>query len=222
THEDVRLPESVEVSIERISVERQTPPLKAYARKMLRDIGEQASLQILDTILYSRNPIKSFGGFVSYLVNKDYPDQAAAVLSPYKSPSSASPNIARNGEGLQSPLFNLQRTSVQNIRCRLSFEDETLGSRSCLARDVSSLSREHGEMDESMTISPQLSILNKLEYRRLFLLLSYIKGNNWEAVLTVDDANEVLSMKHLSMLEFENNIWDRYGREYCKESDRSQ
>ncbi|KAH6827519.1 hypothetical protein C2S53_007864 [Perilla frutescens var. hirtella] len=295
-HEDVRLPESVEVSIERISVEKQTPPLKVYARKMLRDIGEQASLQILDAILSSRSPIKSFSGFVSYFVKKDYPIQAAAVLSAYESPSSASPNITRiqlgnwvsftrvgivgiilihccwgggamgiepeedscldapggtnwallevygfivqvpvslltevslcssvaDTEGLQSPLSNVRRTGFQNIRRQLSFEDETLESRSSLVRDVTSLSREHGEMAKSIAISPQLSILSKLEYRKLFLLLSYIKGNKLEAVVAVDDANEVFSMKHLSMPEFENNIWDRYGSKFCKESDCSQ
>ncbi|KAH6827518.1 hypothetical protein C2S53_007863 [Perilla frutescens var. hirtella] len=224
-HVDVRLPESVEDIIKRVSMEKQTQPLDFNARKLLRDIGEQGSLQILGTVLSSSSPIKTFSGFVSFLVKQKYPiHKSPSSASPLglRSPSSASPNIARNGEGLQFPSSNLRRTAFQNISCQLSFEDETLESRSCLVRDVSSLSGEHGEMTESVTISPQLLILNKLEYRKLFLLLSYIKRNKLEAVLTMDDANEVFSMKHLSMPEFEKNIWARYGRKFCEESDRSQ
>lgn len=100
--EEVRLPESVEVTIQRILVEKQPPqPLGDYARKMLREIGEQPSLEILNKILSSRTPIKSFGGYVTYLARDKYPIQAAAIPSPYKSsplrtstPSSASPNVA--------------------------------------------------------------------------------------------------------------------------------
>ena len=71
---------------------------------------------------------------------------------------------------------SMQRTGFQNINRQLSFEDEAMGSQSCIVRDASLLSREHNEKSEPVTISPQLLILNKLEYRKLFLLLSYTKG----------------------------------------------
>nr|AHL27588.1 RNA-dependent RNA polymerase 5 [Salvia miltiorrhiza] len=214
SHEDVRLPESVEAAIERIAVEKQQPPLprNSDVRKMLREIGEQPSLKLLNIIHSSKTPIKSFGGFVSKLVRTYYPNQAAAIPSPYKSPpptiyspSSISPNVARNGESLQSSLSNLQGTGFQNISCQLSFEDEALESR-----------------NESMAISPQLLTLNKLEFRKLFLLLSYANGQKLEDVLTTEEANQVYANKALPMPEFERLIWDKFGYRYCNGLDRSQ
>lgn len=59
----------------------------------------------------------------------------------------------------------------QNVSCQLSFDDEAPESKS----NALSLSREHNKMADSSTISPQLLILSKLEFRKLFLLLSYAK-----------------------------------------------
>ncbi|KAL1532896.1 RNA-directed RNA polymerase [Salvia divinorum] len=230
--EDVHLPESVKQAIKRIVVEKQLPPLKSYAKKMLREIGEQSSLEILNIVLFSKNPVKSFSGFVSNLVKKNHPNQAAAILSHYNcsplgicSPSSASPTIARYGESMHSSS-NLQSIDFQNISCQLSFEDEALGSRNCIARDTSLLSREHNEKSEPVTISPQLLILNKLEYRKLFLLLSYTKGKKLEALLSIEEAKKVYTNNSLPMIDFELYIWNLFsnklGPEYCKESDRIQ
>ncbi|KAG8367349.1 hypothetical protein BUALT_Bualt16G0062900 [Buddleja alternifolia] len=192
----IRLPESVEVTIERICIEKKQPPLKEYARKMLGEIGEQASLEVLTKILSTSGSggIKSFGGFVAYLVKKEYPIQANTVLADYQSPQpeEPSPQTQRmwspsshplNGEHLQSPLSslslnstssNLQKTSPQSISCQLSFEDETQGRR-IPSVHKSSLSGGLRDTTKSMTISRQLMILSKLRFRKLFLLLSYIK-----------------------------------------------
>lgn len=84
-----------------------------------------------------------------------------------------------DGESLQSPSSsfpvkcssNLQRKAFKNISCQLSFEDETLEKKNPCVRDKSS---DAGEMEGPTTISPQLLVLNKLEFRKLFLVLSYI------------------------------------------------
>ncbi|KAL0345183.1 UNVERIFIED_CONTAM: hypothetical protein Sradi_4349600 [Sesamum radiatum] len=90
--QDVRLPESVEMIIQRICLEKNQPPLKKYARNMLALIGEQAALKVLTTVLFSKT-LRTFSGYVSFLVKKDFPDEAAAVLSAYDSPQcSTSPN----------------------------------------------------------------------------------------------------------------------------------
>ncbi|KAL8498318.1 hypothetical protein ACS0TY_021586 [Phlomoides rotata] len=216
--QDVNLPEPVEQSIKRICIDKNQPPLKIYARKMLAEIGQQASVEILDTIISSKTPIKSFSGFVSSLVKTNYPVQADTVLSALPptpalwSPSSSSPHKP-NGENLLSPLSsfpvnncssNLQRKSFQNISRQLSFEDET-----------------SEQMASPTSISPQLLVLNKLEYRKLFLVLSYIGREKFEAVVSLDDANEIYDKKDLCMKDFETAIWNKYGRSFCK-SDRSQ
>lgn len=111
---DVRLPESVEAAINRISTAKQPPPLKNYARRMLLGIGEQASLEILSVILSTASPIRSFSGFVSKLVEKKYPTQAAAVLNQYKSPE-ASPL------GMWSPSLASPNTACSTIPIHLTF-----------------------------------------------------------------------------------------------------
>ncbi|KAI3447029.1 hypothetical protein Pfo_003694 [Paulownia fortunei] len=242
----VRLPESVEMTIQRICREKKQPSLKNYARKMLAEIGEHASVDVLTTILSSNKTITSFGGYVSFLVKKEYPIQAATVISQYgspqaspqthrmSSPSSTSPYISPhklNGESLQSPLSsfsmnspssNLHRTGPQNISRKLSFEDETQEKRSPSVRDQSSLAGELRETTESMTICEQLMILNKLEYRKLFMVLSYIGRQKLEAVVTLDGADEISRMKDLPMKVFETQIWNTYGQKFCDESDRNQ
>ncbi|KAG6389123.1 hypothetical protein SASPL_150582 [Salvia splendens] len=241
----LRLPESVELAINKILVEKQLQtPLKSYARKMLREIGEQPSLEILNIIHSSKNPVTSFSGFVSKMVKKNHPIQADAILSHYNcsplgisSPSSASPTIARCifyffiyfyifGHLCSVLCVNhgesMQRTGFQNISCRLSFQDGAMGSRSCIVKDASLLSREHIEKSEPVTISPQLLILNKLEYRKLFLLLSYTKGKKLEDLLSIEDANKVYTNNSLPMKDFEHYIWDFLGSKYCEKSDRIQ
>ncbi|XP_047974429.1 probable RNA-dependent RNA polymerase 5 [Salvia hispanica] len=218
----VRLPELVELAINKILVEKQLQtPLKSYARKMLREIGEQSSLEILK-IVHSSKTVTSFSGFVSKMVKKNHPIQADAILSHYNSsplgissPSSASPTIPRNGE-------SMQRTGFQNINRQLSFEDEAMGSQSCIVRDASLLSREHNEKSEPVTISPQLLILNKLEYRKLFLLLSYTKGKKLEDLLSIEDSNKVYTNNSLPMIAFEHYIWNFLGSKYCEKSERIQ
>ncbi|KAL7134831.1 hypothetical protein ABFS83_11G051600 [Erythranthe nasuta] len=236
-NQDIRLPKKVEMTIQTICLEKSQPPLKNYARKMLAEIGEQASMEVLTEILSSNQPIKSFSGFVSFMVKKDYPVQATAVLAAYDScspqshkmwsPSSTSPHT-RNGENLESPLSrlsmnsitsNLHSTSPQSVGCRLSFEDETQENRS---PNGAASQPSAPEVKEPITITQQLITLNKLEYRKLFLVMSYIGREKLDDVVTVEDAEEIYRMNEFPMQAFETKIWNKYGQRFYDESDRSQ
>ncbi|KAL6585995.1 hypothetical protein OROMI_002639 [Orobanche minor] len=89
-----RLPDSVERFIKRIREEKKQPALKMYARSMLAEIGEKASMDMLTKIISSKNTITSFSGYVSHLIEKEYPIVASKVLRVYTSPSSTSPYIS--------------------------------------------------------------------------------------------------------------------------------
>ncbi|KAL6585923.1 hypothetical protein OROMI_002567 [Orobanche minor] len=239
-HEDeVRLPETVEKTIELICLKKQQPGLKKYARTMLANIGEQASVEVLTTILFCNTPIRSFSGFVSFLVEKEYPIAAAKVLAGYNSPhshtvsspSSIFPPHKLNGETLQSslpsfsvdsPSQNSHRTGHQYISRQLSFEDETQQKRSPRVGHQSSPTDEFRETIGSTTISQQLMILNKLEYRRLFLVLSYIGRQKLEAAVTLAGADKIYKMKDIPMKVFETEIWNTYGQEFCDKLHRSE
>ncbi|KAL0374398.1 UNVERIFIED_CONTAM: putative RNA-dependent RNA polymerase 5 [Sesamum radiatum] len=77
-------------------------------------------------------------------------------------------------------------------------------------------------MTKSNTISQQVRILSKLEYRKLFLVLSYTGRHKLENVMTVDGANDIFQKKDLPMSIFETAIWNTYGNKYCDKLDRSE
>ncbi|KAL9141791.1 hypothetical protein ABFS82_14G127600 [Erythranthe guttata] len=208
--EIVRLPEAVERCIKRIRDEKNQPPLAKSARKMLQQIGEQSSLRILSTILSSNKPIYSFTGFVSHLVNKDNPN----LLTTHTSPRLSSPPSTST-----SPHAPLR---LKSIRSQLSFEDETQEKTSPCVRSQLSLTGQHREIEHSATISQQLMVLSKLEYRQLFLVLSYIRRQKLEAVITPDGARDISSMKGIPMDVFESKIWNKYGQRFCDKADRIQ
>lgn len=114
--QDVILPESVEQSIKRVCIDKNQPPLKIYARKMLFEIGEKGSVEILNTIVSTNTPIKSFSGFVSSLIKANYPEQAATVLnSLYNSPHSPSPASPHNPS--KHALLNFEITVITSMYC---------------------------------------------------------------------------------------------------------
>ncbi|KAL3829924.1 hypothetical protein ACJIZ3_018726 [Penstemon smallii] len=219
SQEVVNLPESVKKTIEIICQEKKLPPLKNYAKKMLAEIGEEASLDVLRTI-WSSKEVTSFSGYISFLVKQDYPVHANTVLSAYDS-TVPSPHAQKtwlgDGERLKSPISmsssqnSSNSTSPINLTRRFSFEHGNKQRRSPSGR---------GHSHSPLAMSPQLLILTKLEYRRLFLLLSYIKREKLEAAIDLDGANEIISIKDLPMRVFEDRIWNKYGLKFCDEYDR--
>ncbi|KAI3810840.1 hypothetical protein L1987_20463 [Smallanthus sonchifolius] len=70
-------------------------------------------------------------------------------------------------------------------------------------------------------ISQQLLILAELEFRKLFMLHSYIGRNKLDDVVSVEEAIKIKSMKSLRMLDFEDWMWSKFGSRYCQLSDRA-
>ncbi|XP_011093632.1 probable RNA-dependent RNA polymerase 5 isoform X1 [Sesamum indicum] len=214
-HQEAPLPHSIEKTIQKICKDQSQPPISSYARKLLADIGEKAASDLLARISNQRIT-KSFSGYIITLVKKYHP--AVVPSSPSKrslSPSSSSP---RNTSLKKSPL---------QIGRLLSFEDDVQETRGPIFEHQTSTAVElkNSElrgMTKSNTISQQLRILSKLEYRKLFLVLSYTGRHKLENVMTVDGANDIFQKKDLPMSIFETAIWNTYGNKYCNKSDRSE
>nr|KYP37196.1 putative RNA-dependent RNA polymerase 3 [Cajanus cajan] len=67
--------------------------------------------------------------------------------------------------------------------------------------------------------APQMQALGELEFRKAFLLLSYIGRESLEKVIT--DADYIRKLKDLPMTTFEKTIWEDLGKNYIyRESDR--
>ncbi|XP_034699033.1 probable RNA-dependent RNA polymerase 5 isoform X1 [Vitis riparia] len=67
--------------------------------------------------------------------------------------------------------------------------------------------------------SPQLVALGELEFRKAFLILSYIGDKRPEDLLS---AEEILKLKNLPMGVFETEVWNNLGRKFIKEEDRQR
>lgn len=226
---DVVLPASVEKMISTIQAEKNQPPLKSYTRKMLAEIGEQASLHLLEKVRTPSRTITSFSGFVSHLVKLEYPEVNSSVLNAYgcspqrqqTAPSSCplkqkvvTGGTTSNGS-MHPSSSNVRKTRPFGVACQLHFEDEIPEKRCHFERDQSDRGAQKMEIDQ------QLRILSELEFRKFFLVLSYIRRQKLEAVLSVEGAHEILGMRNLPMSEFEKKIWHAYGQRFA-ESDRIQ
>ncbi|KAG8376059.1 hypothetical protein BUALT_Bualt09G0024200 [Buddleja alternifolia] len=215
----ISLPESVETAIEEICKAQSQPPIRGYVRSLLKDIGETAAIHIL-TKISSCRITKSFSGFIITLV-KQYqngtllllpttPNSKSNTTTPTKRPSPSSLLI--------SPHKN--NKSPKHINIQQSFEDEAQEMRTSPNVGNQSSSNKNGKLKDTansiITISQQLKILSQLEYRKLFLILSYIGRQKLEAVMTIDDANDICNKKDLQMIDFENEMWRTYGNKYCE------
>nr|XP_018461385.1 PREDICTED: probable RNA-dependent RNA polymerase 5 [Raphanus sativus] len=71
---------------------------------------------------------------------------------------------------------------------------------------------------ESLHITPQLLALSELEFKKAFLLLTYIPGKDLGEVEIT--AEEIRGWKDLSMVAYETAVWERLGKDYCSPTDR--
>ncbi|XP_028781093.1 probable RNA-dependent RNA polymerase 5 [Neltuma alba] len=77
---------------------------------------------------------------------------------------------------------------------------------------TASPSRAQGEAE--LPTSPELVALGELEFRKAFLLLSYIGGESLERAITAD---KIRSLKPLPMGKFEEQIWEAVGKKFVSD-----
>ncbi|KAK4438795.1 hypothetical protein Salat_0214100 [Sesamum alatum] len=188
--QQVRLLELVEMTIQRICLERNQPPLKKVCQKHASGDRRGNGSGVLIILLSLRGR-----GHVPLLL--------PTLLPTHHTPISSFP--------VDSIPSNLHRTGPQNIRCNLCFENETLEKRRPGARRQP-LPDELREMTDSVFSdnSSDIQLSNSTHRQKL------------EAVVNLEGADEIYSMKDLPMKDFEAKIWNSYGEKFCEESDSSQ
>ncbi|KAE9600337.1 putative RNA-directed RNA polymerase [Lupinus albus] len=196
----VHLPLSVENLIQKICMEQQQNPLDSKVRHDLALIGEQQALQVLTKI--SKTHIKTtFTKFTQYMINKYYTSSTSE--NQYQHNSNASPSSPATPHfSFTSPLnqvsFGTTHSPVaEHQRCSLDSSTET---------------------GEEKGFSAAMEALGELEFRKAFLLLSYIGGESLENAIT---AEMIRSLKDLPMVRFEKEIWDAVGKRYMN-SDKKE
>ncbi|KAI3714711.1 hypothetical protein L6452_21670 [Arctium lappa] len=90
-----------------------------------------------------------------------------------------------------------------------------------LALGFGSMTPNHSDGTNRFAISQQSLLLAELEFRKMFLVYSYVGRKRLEGVVSVEDAIEIKSMKSVSMIDYEAKIWAKYGRQFCEPSDRA-
>ncbi|KAJ4708521.1 RNA-dependent RNA polymerase [Melia azedarach] len=196
--QQVPLPHSVEQLILKICADQDQPPPDAGARRGLASLGEEGALEVLRTIAGQK--IKyTFSGFVMHLIK-----------------------IRSNSNG--SPLKRLclspsqqNRSPVAPVRLMNSSQDDGT-SHSPIPEQPRGfpLSSSLQTVSDRASI-PQYVALGELEFRKAFLILSYIGEKNLEEVITAD---EIRGLKDLQMVGFELEVWKALGRKYIKQEDR--
>ncbi|KFK40359.1 hypothetical protein AALP_AA3G363700 [Arabis alpina] len=189
---EIVLPVSVETMLEKIYKKHTNhPPILKETRKRLSLISEDLALQTLYKV-HNANDVKStLNIFISYLLNKSSTVSSSPLLSSGVSP-------------VESPRTP-GRKSCRPFQGEMSLDCEAFSSK-LLRRE---------ENGGSLHI-PELA-LGELEFKKAFMLLSYIPGQDLSKVITVD---EIIQWKNLSMVEYEAAVWDRLGRHYCSQTDR--
>ncbi|KAH9800961.1 putative RNA-dependent RNA polymerase 3 [Citrus sinensis] len=202
----VSLPLSVEQLISKIYTEQNKLPPDDGARRSLASLGEDAALDVLRTI--ASDKIKySFSGYINYLVKKRN-NNGSPLKRVCFSPSSPQQN--------RSPvtvttvrLLNLP----QGLGTDYVVKQSPVADQQPRGSPMSSISH---AMRHRASI-PQYVALGELEFRKAFLILSYIGENSLEEVITAD---EIRGMRDLQMARFESEVWEKLGRKNISQEDR--
>ncbi|KAK4601857.1 hypothetical protein RGQ29_011108 [Quercus rubra] len=214
------LPQAVEQLIQQICREQNQTPPGTEVRHELALLGEEEAVNLLRKIAAST--IKTtLSAFIKFMIrkakqpqththsnyNNDTPSpQKVPRVSPLHSPSS--PSAPASQSQSQSPTQG-RRVTQSTIPERWS--QATLTSPNGYLRGSFSSGLENAD-------SPKLAAWGELEFRKAFLILSYIGENQLEHVDI--SADEIRNLKHLGMIDFEERVWKALGQKYINHEDR--
>ncbi|XP_031256497.1 probable RNA-dependent RNA polymerase 5 [Pistacia vera] len=193
----VPVPHSVEQLIHEICTNQKKQPPDAEARHALASLGEEEALNVLRTIA-GQTIRYSFSGFIKYLINQRHNNtngspQKRLCLSPSHSQNRSPVSVVRFMNRSQGPNDGVSHPPVP---------EPPRGSP--LSSSTSS------RIEGNRALIPQYVALGELEFRKAFLILSYIGKKKLEDAMTAD---KILELKDLSMVRFELELWKAFGND---------
>lgn len=207
------LPCSVESMLRKICSEQCQEPPHAGIRRRLSAIGEKGSLEMLK-IIASRPIKKTLTAFLAYLIDR-YPD--CLNSSPFNSP------LKRTSPVLVPNLESKRVQGESSSKSKLEIGSSPCATPQKVSRQLSFCQEPESNCRRtSPNVSQQLMVLNELEFRKLFLVLSYIGSKKLEEVISPEIADDIVRKKNLPMTEFESEIWNAFGKACYAVSDRSK
>nr|XP_027065194.1 probable RNA-dependent RNA polymerase 4 isoform X2 [Coffea arabica] len=205
----VSLSEPVERMIEQICIEKQQPPPDHYARQRLFDIGEEKAYEIVRRIYYSEEAIRTtLSRYITWFTDSPQSPfrQSSSTPSPRTPPpqlhaSSSPPKRALHfppppptcfsqcDESPCSPMSKLNMSSPLPHPESARPSQTTHKSMFCCEPGVEESTSTHDmgyHFKVLNEISYQLTVLSQLEFRKFFLLYSYIGRSKLEEVINWD------------------------------------
>ncbi|XP_065849771.1 probable RNA-dependent RNA polymerase 5 [Euphorbia lathyris] len=208
------LPLSVEQLITTICTEQNLPPIGPNPRRELSLLEEEEALSILRTIASSRIK-KSLDGFIMYMIKQRTSTNDAPNKKLRYSPPSSGNGSPNNKLSSSSPSpHRSPTTTLTPTRLMMHQQCESVFS-----SPVPEQPNRAGVTGQE--ISPELEALGELEFRKSFLILSYLGGRKLENFLSADHIRGFIS---LSMEKFEAEVWKLIGYkcDYIKEPQRAK
>ncbi|POO00835.1 RNA-dependent RNA polymerase-type [Trema orientale] len=198
----VPLPPSVEELLKEICLEQNQAAPEAEVRRNLAAAGEDEALRNLRII--ARSKVRDLSAFIIYMLRKS--QSPSPSPSPSSSPSRSPPPKKRTSDCYSPNTRTVQLFPNANPRggpipCSLNAE-------------TASPSRRPREMGSGQA---QLEALGELQFRKQFLILNYLAGNELQTCMTPE---EIRSLKNLPMVQFEKEVWKRFGGKYVDPKDR--
>ncbi|EOA29804.1 hypothetical protein CARUB_v10012898mg [Capsella rubella] len=183
----------IEIALVNIYRQHNLTPINDETRQRLCSIPENLAFELVSDVLSLQvGVIYNLDSFIVSKVN-----QAVSVTGSQRLSSGGSSAQPRSPSGRHV--------------CRVLDQDEM--SVDSDAPSSKSLQRE--DVGGTLHI-PQLVALGELEFKKAFLLLSYIPGQRLGEVVT---AEEIRRWKDLPMVAYEAAVWDSLGRKFCPQTD---
>ncbi|KAL9300006.1 putative RNA-directed RNA polymerase [Arabidopsis thaliana] len=187
---EIALLVSVETMLEKIYAKHNHRlPISVETRRKLSSISEELALETLRKV-FNKPYLKTLDGLIMYFVKGTVTVDGSPRLSPGESPSP----------------FIYDYWSIVVLDVSLDLETP---SPKYLRRE---------ENGGSKHIPPLLA-LGELEFKKAFLLLSYIGGESLGEVISGD---EIRQWKDLPMVAYESAVWLRLGHCYCPQKERKR
>ncbi|KNA07393.1 hypothetical protein SOVF_172300 [Spinacia oleracea] len=221
------LPEAVEEQLGLICHEKSLLPADAVARRYLSEVGEQESFRILN-IIRNSGEVRKLSGFIVHLVKNSRSPRSPLPASPTISPQGNTTSGKKRKMESDSPgglssvrrvcIFNSPTKIVERVDPPKSELDQSTVEEVCILNSPTKIEEKlHLLKSETDRV---LDALEKLEFRKTFLILNYKGCAKLEDAVYGLSADKILSYQSLGMRDFENEIWNDFGRNICQQKER--
>ncbi|XP_023641475.1 probable RNA-dependent RNA polymerase 3 isoform X1 [Capsella rubella] len=187
---EIALTGPVETLLEKIYGKHKHRPINLETRRKLSLISEELALEALSKVFNATYVKSTVDVLIKYFVK----DAATVDGSPRPSPDESPVQSPRTPGKKSCRAFQEVSLDLEIPSPKLLRREETGGSNHI----------------------PPLVALGELEFKKMFLLLSYLGGKPLEVI----SGDDIRQWKDLPMVSYEAEVWFQLGERYCSKKER--